>query len=750
MLLPAIALDAAMTVADALRHLARHGLWADPRHPIAAAWIEEQRVQLTSIGADVSLDDMQGQLRRDARKVAVAIRRQYYNQVLWYARPAAFVLERCLAAAPDSYLLQAVDLHESDSRPAVALPSTGEAPQQEGVVLSGALPVAVNFVTASDTRRTRSPRMIAPAPAEPWVPSPSRGGEGAAPPPPVAVPPPSVAAPPPPVDVSAWPLIEAPRQTTVGVPFTVVVGLAADQQVGVTGGPVVFETPANVSTLDVVVELTADGVDAVDGWTRPLAVPVADPTSARATFTLVGRPLTGPEPVHLTTIDARYVLSGTVCGTASVPLEIWNGLPVSLTPIVTPWSDQPATATAMTTAAGDAADLTIEIFKPDRNVATGSAYLCRIYSPHPITADRGPHPIDFGQDTKTFARTMVDRIRPYAADPIVNKLLESYGSAVAEKLPDAVHDALYEVADLTAPNAPAVLIVSAEPYVPWELARLDPPLDETLPPYLGVQTLLGRWLRDAPLDASAPTAVTPAAAPAPAGVQRRVRVKKPPVNPPGSIPVRHMAVMAGVYKMGAGVAALPNAEQEAQELVKQYDAIPLAASSQSLLQLLDARLEHRFEVVGGAGAVHFAGHGSFNPASPDSSVLLLSDGKPLSSDFFRSAKYGDPQQPLIFLNACMVGIGGELLGDMGGFPGNCLKGGFGGVLGALWEVDDAIARDIALEFWTRALPARGEQPEPVAAILRDLRARYAAAAPIPTYLAYVYYGHPRLTLQRMQ
>ena len=99
----------------------------------------------------------------------------------------------------------------------------------------------------------------------------------------------------------------------------------------------------------------------------------------------------------------------------------------------------------------------------------------------------------------------------------------------------------------------------------------------------------------------------------------------------------------------------------------------------------------------------------------------------------------------------MVGIGGELLGNMGGFPGNCLSGGFGGMLGALWEVDDTVAHDFAIEFWQRALPANGKNPEPIGAILRDLRAKYNANsnAPVTTYLAYVYYGHPRLTLHRI-
>jgi CHAT domain-containing protein len=168
-------------------------------------------------------------------------------------------------------------------------------------------------------------------------------------------------------------------------------------------------------------------------------------------------------------------------------------------------------------------------------------------------------------------------------------------------------------------------------------------------------------------------------------------------------------------------------------------------------RLLDAKLTKDFSEVA-VEAVHFAGHGDFDPKQTDSSVLMLSEGRPLPSIMFRSANYGGEKQPtpLFFLNGCMIGVGGELLGDMGGFPGNCLKGGFGGVVGALWEVDDKVAHEIALEFWRRALPAGGGKPEPVGEILRDLRGKYSAAAAVPesTYLAYVYYGHPRLTLQR--
>jgi len=186
---------------------------------------------------------------------------------------------------------------------------------------------------------------------------------------------------------------------------------------------------------------------------------------------------------------------------------------------------------------------------------------------------------------------------------------------------------------------------------------------------------------------------------------------------------------------------------EAEALAASYGALRLDGEARSMRLLLDGTL-HPF---GAAEAIHFAGHGDFDSTRPESSALFLEDGTPLRATQFRAARYGGALQPLIFLNACMLGIGGEMLGDMAGFPGNSLRGGFGGVLGALWEIDDAAASDVALEFWLRALPEPPAIGEPVGAILRDLRAKYvpeAVPAPEATYLAYVFYGHPRLTLTR--
>jgi hypothetical protein len=90
----------------------------------------------------------------------------------------------------------------------------------------------------------------------------------------------------------------------------------------------------------------------------------------------------------------------------------------------------------------------------------------------------------------------------------------------------------------------------------------------------------------------------------------------------------------------------------------------------------------------------------------------------------------------------MVGTAGEMLGDYGGFPGNCLAGNFSGLVAPLWAVNDVVAKWVALEFYRHAL---SDTPRPVAEILRDIRGAFAQQPQASSYLAYVYYGNPHLT-----
>ena len=70
----------------------------------------------------------------------------------------------------------------------------------------------------------------------------------------------------------------------------------------------------------------------------------------------------------------------------------------------------------------------------------------------------------------------------------------------------------------------------------------------------------------------------------------------------------------------------------------------------------------------------------------------------------------------------------------------------------LWAVRDTVAGQIALDFYTEAFGGDGKPARPLGEVLREIRGRYAASVaerkPVPTYLAYVLYGHPALVLSR--
>jgi len=723
MLKPAVTLDAAMTAAAVIERLAMQGFWIEPAQPAARARLEALSARLAR-----PIDEVERRLVHDAHKFGAAIRRQRGTMVLWYARELQEVLERCATAGPRGALIDVLNLRESDTQPTIHLRRGGETVLSYGVVMDNGEPVAVSLITDFRSTRASFDREFAAAVGSPASPALTRSASEA-----------SAGLAPAVQEKQAWPRIEAPAFAQSLQPFEVVVGFGAGRQLAVAGGPVMLETVPGVETIDVTVNLsTGDAVRAPRGWSRTMRVPINNVLSAEARFELICDEPATPDIPYLTMLEVRYVLDGVVCGTAARPLVIVGSKskpPASRSAGGDDWQGLSSASPFILGVDEHAPDLTIEILKPDRNSSSGD-YVCQWYSPHVITAARGPFPMYLGQDAKTFAKAIVEEIRLFASHELLDMTLESLGRLVAQRLPAPVFDALREAAAQTAPAPPAVLIVSAEPYVPWELAWVEPALCNERPRYLGAQALIGRWLRDAN------TATTPSTV---------AIVPRPAAHPNATLSVRHMAVMAAWYKAQSGLVRLRMAEAEAKAIAEGWDGLALAASPQSMRQLLERNLEHDFEHIGGVEAVHFAGHGDFDPARPEGSALFLADGTPVRSTMFRAAKYGGEQQPLLFLNACMLGIGGEVLGDMAGFPGNSLRGGFGGVIGALWEVDDTVAYDFALEFWTRALPASPTRGEAVGSILRELRAKYvttAVPAPISTYLAYVYYGHPRLTLQR--
>jgi hypothetical protein len=711
-MLTPVFLESGTTAAQALRRFAAYGLWLDG-NDLAV----HQRVDPICAALGEPYPDVAQRLARDATKFGVAIRRQCGTKILWYARDAKEVIALCMQARTANAgitLSDLLDLHEYDSVPTIPLDEASRVALGTSVVVDAGWPVGVAIsqepVAKEGFRAARITvgkliasvrQAIAPEKAQ---------------------------------EVVTWPRVEAPDSVLANVPFEVVVGFAGAQQAGVYGGNARLPVTPGQDYIDVTVELSASrAVQATDGWQRVMRVALADVTAAQVRFRLVGAMPSNTESPTLTMLEVRYLVSGAVCGTASRPLAILaNAQAAQLTidKLGQEWPDMvPASPAVNFQPDPNPPDLTIEILKPDRSPGSNE-YVCRLYSPHKLSTNMGPFDVALGQgDAKSFAAEVVQNMRLYAGRPLAKNLLESTGKLISDSLPREFFAALREVQALTR-TAPTLLIVSAEPYVPWELAWIEPPLDASRPRHLGAQACVGRWLRFDGGDAASHTDMT--------------RVN-PALHPTAQITVRKLATMAPWYESGSGLRRLKKAEEEAEALVATYSGVQLEATDAGIQEILDG--------YGGGSrvqAIHFAGHGNFDASRPDGSALYLRTGTPLQSMLFRSAKFGADNPAVLFLNACMAGIGGEVLGQMGGFPGHSLRGGFSAVLGALWEVNDDVAHDVAIDFWAHALPKDAAKGEPIGAVLRDMRARYSDTQPVLTYLAYVFYGHPRLTLERAQ
>ena len=200
------------------------------------------------------------------------------------------------------------------------------------------------------------------------------------------------------------------------------------------------------------------------------------------------------------------------------------------------------------------------------------------------------------------------------------------------------------MAALRPDRAPTILFLSAEPYVPWELALVDPPLDPTLPPFLsgpGDRRSVGAW------------SATPAAAPAdePDCRRPRRRLGCPPLP---------------------GWQRLDDAEAEAADLVRRSRGDPGGRHTIGILDLFRGRPA--------ADVIHFAVHGTYDAdqatasssstARPSTPLVVL--GTPLHG------------HPFVFLNACQVARGDQLLGDQAGLAAAFLSAGASAVIAPLW------------------------------------------------------------------
>ena len=495
--------------------------------------------------------------------------------------------------------------------------------------------------------------------------------------------------------------LSCPDAVVAEQPFDLVVGLADRPDARVVG-EALHRPPSSVGAYTMTIHLVADGLRLADpgaSWRIDLPVTAEAPYPS-VTIQLV--PDAQDAPVLASSIRAMYSIDGNPIGLAVRSVALVRSAELLASAPAQP----PAPGVDLSLPAGQVApDLTVRIERAGSEASGG--LLVQLLAADPtIDMPDAPVRIDIGGDPAADLRRIVDEMQEVEGRPTQFIAMRGIGLTIAEQLPVEFWDALSRVAARIDARPPSILFLSAEPYVPWELAVVDPPLDPNLPPFLAAQATVGRWVLG----------------------QRR-----PTLPPPMSVPVEGIAAVSGVYEL-PGWQRLAEAEAEAADIVRVYEAMPVEATIGGILDLLRGRPA--------ADVIHFAVHGTYD-AEEAIDGLILVDGSALDP----LAVKGIPLRghPFVFLNACQVGRGSQLLGDHAGLAAAFLFAGASGVIAPLWSIDDRLARDIAIRFYERAM--RGEAP---AEIMRTERAAFrdTPETTSSTYMAYQFFGHPGLRLDR--
>lgn len=328
------------------------------------------------------------------------------------------------------------------------------------------------------------------------------------------------------------------------------------------------------------------------------------------------------------------------------------------------------------------------------------------YESKPIASDRQQYVETLYQEIESRWRSVQEDVDAFAAE------LRGFGGQLLDELfPEPLQRQLWE----NRQEIQSIMVISTEPFIPWELVHLKPPGQTFLPDevcFLG-QLGLVRWLYDVGF-------------------------------PPESITLRPDRCRYVIPHYPDSRYQLPQAEQEAQFLEQTFQATAIAPQPNPVRQALESA---SFDLL------HFAGHGQADHGSTATANLLLEGriegGKYISTSLsattvsqycrFQTVK----NKPVVLLNACQIGRTGYALTGVSGFAQAFLKGAAGAFIGSLWAVGDRPAR-VFSEALYMALLAGSDLAE----ASRKAREK-AKTAGDATWLAYVVYGHPylKVTLQ---
>lgn len=502
---------------------------------------------------------------------------------------------------------------------------------------------------------------------------------------------------------TAYAVLNCPDSVVAQQEFTLVVGLGKEQSANVFSGP--MERPASsVGPYKLTIQVVADRfiLRTGESWRREVMV------TAEAPYPTVDFRLT-PEPqqenLQPRIIQAMYSVDGQTMGVAFRPITV-----VKQADLLDALSAKPAEPGIDFSIPTDrtAPDLTLRILQ---DVDRQGGLLWTFESPHQgLDLPDEPIKTNIGSDPQGFTRILIQKVNAREGKPGLYSFLRGIGQHIAEKMPQEFWRLLRAVA--TRSNGTLmVLLLSEEPYVPWELAWVDEPLlDPNAPPFLSAQLSLGRWVL---------------------GQQR------PKLPPPAAVQVKQVAVVSGVYNK-PGWQRLIAAEEEAQQLGTNLKAVSINAVLPDVLDCIGGNPQ--------AEVLHFAVHGIYDPQGVQNGLVLV-DGAFLDPFEVKGTPMDD-HTPFVFLNACQVGAGSEILGDYAGMAEAFLSAGASSVIAPLWSIKDTVAKDMALRFYTEM--QNKKQVAPADFLRQERRAFQPTKGASGTYLAYQFFGHPAFKLHYVQ
>jgi hypothetical protein len=517
------------------------------------------------------------------------------------------------------------------------------------------------------------------------------------------------AAEPPPADPprKAYGLLQCPETVVAGEEMELTVGLSREAPAGVAGPP--LERPeTSVGPYTMTIQVIAEGFTPREGESFRQALPVtAETPFPTCTLHLTAAPQTAAKQKR--EIHASYTVDGQPLGFAVRYLTVVRQAGAA--------PEEPAAASGVNVqvpSAMRAADLTAVI---RRQTGSASTLLWTFESPHPLNLPDKAIPIEIGSAPQDFARRLMNEVNKSQGQEGTYELLIGRGLEIQQHMPPEFWD-LLRAANAAAPGLPTLLFLSQDPFIPWELAVLDEPLfDPQAAPFLGAQAVVGRW------------------------VQPGDRQTRPRLPPPAELEVGRMSFVTGVYSGATAPRRLKEAEAEVEELQTEFSQDGPA----DRVTRVDAKLGEVLACLRldpGADLLHFSLHGRFDRSGLEDGLLLI-DSKWLMPAQVKGTdlRHG----PFVFLNACQVGQGDEVLGVYAGMAEAFLFAGASAVVAPIWSVDDKVAHDIALSFYQATL--RDGSDTPAAEVLRRERAKFTRDQQAATYLSYQFFGHPEMRLR---